>query len=482
MTIALRGYQATGYDNGRREFARGGRAVLFVLPTGGGKTFLGGWMIREHIARGGRVVWYAHRAELLEQAARSFQALGLRVSMGGDDASAPVEVISPQACLARGVVPRATLAFLDEAHHYVSSEWRRIPDAHLAAGARLVGLTATPERSDGTGLGVKSGGIFDALVTVAQVRDLVDLWHTDPTQGLVPIAIARPNDRVRKLAQEPVDAYVEHAPGSSALVFAPHVQAATDYAAGFVAAGIECRVVSDRTPATERADLIARFKSGDLRVLCNVMVLTEGFDAPRATTCILARNTGSISLFMQMVGRVRRPFPGKTECLLIDLVGARERHGHPDQDLEYHLDGVAVTQASARPAQQYCRVCKAPLPPGGGPCAACEAKPAELVTPRGEGVALEIDKFAWAKEAPEGRQLATLLTWHRKALASGHKLTSANYKFKAVFGRMPDAALLASADTALRGERALAAGISAAFAALREWAPTCPDPPRLRRE
>lgn len=479
--IALRPYQVRAVDEARAAFAGGARGVLLVLPTGGGKTFTGGHMIRSAVARGSRVTWYAHRAELLDQAARSFQALDLRVSVNGDDATAPVTVISPQTCLARGVVPRSNLAFLDEAHHYVSSEWRRIPDAHLTAGARLVGLTATPERSDGTGLGTQSGGIFDALVTVAQVRELVDLWRTDPTQGLVPIAIARPNDRVKKLAQEPVDAYREHAAGRTAIVFAPHVQAATDYAEGFRAAGIDCAVVSDRTPATERADILARFKAGDLRVICNVMVLTEGFDAPRADVCILARNTGSISLFMQMVGRVRRPFPGKTECLLIDLVGARERHGHPDQDLEYHLDGVAVTAASERVSAKYCRVCKRPLPPD-GKCGACAAAPAELVTPRGEGVELEIDKFAWAKEAPEGKQLATLLGWHRKALAAGHKLTSANYKFKAVFGRHPDAGLLASADTALRGERALAAAISSAFAALREWAPTCPDPPKLRRE
>lgn len=476
----LRPYQARAVADARAAFAAGARAVLLVLPTGGGKTFTGGSMIASAIERGASgVAWFAHRVELMDQAARSFRALGLRVGCNGDDPGAHVQVVSPQTCLARRDMPTASIVFLDEAHHYVSSEWRRIPDAYLAAGARLVGLTATPERSDGTGLGVHGGGLFDGLVTVAQVSQLVDVWRSDPTQGLVPIEVVRPSDRVRKLAQDPVDAYLEHAPGTSALVFAPHVQAATDYAAGFAARGIECRVVSDRTPARERAETIARLQSGDLLVVANVMVLTEGFDAPRAKTCILARRTSSASLYLQMVGRVRRPFPGATSCMLIDLVGAREQHGHPDEDREYHLDGVACTRKGA--AERYCRVCKAPLP-ATGPCPECSAKPAELVTPTGEGVALEAEKFAWAREAPVSKQLATLLSWHRKALAAGHKLSSANYKFKAVFRRFPDAQLIADAQRALAPEVAVARAIGAAFAELRTWAPTCADPPRLRRE
>ena len=481
MRPTLRPYQARAVEDARAAFSSGARAVLLVLPTGGGKTFTGGHMICGALERGASsVVWFAHRTELLDQAARSFRALGLRVSLGGDDPSARVHVLSPQTCLARRDMPTASLVFLDEAHHYVSSEWRRIPDAYLAAGARLVGLTATPERSDGTGLGVHGGGLFDGLVTVAQVAQLVDVWRADPTQGLVPIEVVRPAERVRKLAQSPADAYAEHAPGTSALVFAPHVQAATDYAAEFEARGIECRVVSDRTPARERAEVLARFAAGDLRVVANVMVLTEGFDAPIASTCILARKTSSASLYLQMVGRVRRPAEGKTSCTLIDLVGARDMHGHPDEDREYHLDGVACTRV-ATSADRYCRVCKAPLP-AAGPCSECSAKPAELVTPQAEGVALEAEKFAWAKDAAPSKQLATLVSWHRAALAKGHKTTSANYKFKAVFRRFPDASLLADAKRALEGEVALARAIGAAFAELRTWAPTCADPPRLRRE
>jgi len=478
--VELRPYQKRAVAEARTAFAGGAKACLLVLPTGGGKTFTGGHMIQRALERGGRVTWFAHRVELVEQAAESFRRLGLRVGVSGADDSAPCQIMSPQACLARGSMPPSSLVFLDEAHHYVSSEWRRIPDAYLSTGARLVGLTATPERSDGTGLGVHGGGIFDALVTVAQVKDLVEVWRGDPTQGLVPISIVRPSERVKKLAQEPVDAYIEHALGTSAVVFAPHVQAAQDYAADFARRDIPCGVVSDRTPPAERADTLARFRRGELRVLANVMVLTEGWDAPVAQTCILARKTGSASLYLQMVGRVRRPFPGKTGCLLLDLVGAREMHGHPDEDREYHLDGVACTRAGAVGAR-VCRVCKAPMPPT-GPCPECEAKAAELVTPHGEGVGLEVDKFAWAKDAPESKRLSTLLGWHRKALASGHKLSSANYKFKAVFKAFPDAVLLADATRALGPEVAMGRALGAAFAALREWAPTCADGPKLKRE
>lgn len=433
--IQLRPYQQAAYAEGRDHYRSGRRSVLFVGPTGMGKTVLGGAMARGAVERGKRVAWYAHTRELVTQAAKSLERMGVPVGYAGLCPDAPCQVTSVQTALARRVLPPADLVFLDEAHHYAAEEWRRVPDAYRSQGARFVGLTATPERADGMGLGTGETPLFDALVTVCQVADLVELWRADPTTGLVPCEVIQPSRPVRKLAQEPVAAYLAHAAGRSAVVFAPHVKAAQAFAAAFERAGLEAGVVHGGMGKPERDATLARFARGELRVVVNVMVLTEGWDAPIADTCILARKVGSRSLFLQMVGRVLRPYPGKTGALLVDLVGAVRAHGDPAEPSVYSLDGVACTRKGAVDALRTCRVCKSLIPNGEERCPECDTQLLALEVPEGEGVKLE--KFAWARNASHDKMASALARWQATCIEKGHKLTAADHKFKAVFKVFP---------------------------------------------
>ena len=444
--MILHPYQQAAYDEGRDHYRAERRSVLFIDPTGMGKTVLGGAMVRGAVERGKRVAWYAHTRELVTQAAKSIERFGVKVGFAGLCPDAPCQVTSVQTALARRMLPPADLVFLDEAHHYAAEEWRRVPDAYRQMGARFVGLTATPERADGLGLGMGDAPLFDALVTVCQVADLVELWREDPTRGLVPCEgddIIQPSRPVRKLAQEPVAAYLAHAPGRSAVVFAPHVKAAQSFAEGFARAGIEVGVVHGGMGKDERDTTLARFASGQLRVVVNVMVLTEGWDAPIADTCILARKVGSRSLYLQMVGRVLRPFPGKTRAILLDLVGAVRAHGPPGEPSVYSLDGIACARKGAVDALRTCRVCKSLIPNGEERCPECDTKLLALEVPEGEGVALE--KFAWARGATLEKQAAALARWQAACVEKGHKLTSADHKFKAVFKAFPSSDVRAMA-------------------------------------
>jgi superfamily II DNA or RNA helicase len=373
-----RPYQTRALDSVRAQFRAGKRACLVVAPTGSGKTLLGSLMAQGHVARGGRVVWLAHRKELREQGAIALRSLGLDVGHGGANSSAPVQVCSIQALLRRREVPEGTLVVADEAHHMAEGNgWTDLIRAYIGAKAWIVGLTATPARADGQAL---HG--FDALVVAAQIRELVALGH------LVPLKVRRPESFLRKdtIAQNPVDAYLELARGRSAVVFAPHVKAAEEYASGFRGLGVQCEVVTGKTPTDLRYDVLYQFATAALCVIINVGVLTEGWDAAICDCVILGRGCGSPGLMIQMVGRGLRPFDGKTDCLLIDLRGVTHLHGRPDADASYSLSGEGIVLKGAARGDRICKVCGIPL----GDALVCPecGKTSELVTPKAVGAPL----------------------------------------------------------------------------------------------
>lgn len=275
--IDLRPYQLRAIDGARAAIRAGKRAVLLQSPTGSGKTTIGAQIAHGRIERGGKVAWYAHRRELISQAADRLRLFGLDVAIHGDRPSAPVQVTSVQTALSRREIPHADLVILDEAHHYVADEWAVVPKTYRESNALILGLTATPERADGTGL----GEIFDELVVVAQLKELTDLGF------LVPCEVLAPNGRVQKLAADPWEAYLKHAPGSSAVVFAYRVQHAEDFADGFRKNGVDAEVVHGELPKDERDSILARLADGSLPVVVNVNVLTEGWDCLDSETEIL---------------------------------------------------------------------------------------------------------------------------------------------------------------------------------------------------
>jgi superfamily II DNA or RNA helicase len=320
------------------------KRVVAVLPTGAGKTVTGADIVKHAVAKGHQVVWVAHRTELLSQAKATIEKIcacpvGIISPNHKPLPSAPVQVASIQTLLARKMSVPAKLLVVDECHHMAEDapEWVKITKHY--EDSYWLGLTATPERGNGTGL----APLWETLVAGAQYAELITLGKILPCRVLRPVSTD-----TTALAARPVDAYQKHAMGSQAVVYASSVAEAEKMAQDFVAEGIAADFVTGDTPDDKRKKILEHFSSSKIQVVVNVYVLTEGWDAPCAQTCILARGCGSPGTFIQMVGRVMRPDPNnpaKTECLLVDLVGMSEAHGHPQADRVYSLEGTAIELA-----------------------------------------------------------------------------------------------------------------------------------------
>lgn len=252
---------------------------------------------------------------------------------------------------------------LDEAHHAACESWLGIAAKYQRA--RLLGVTATPCRGDGVGL----GHAFDALVVGATIRELTPEY-------LVPLRTWAPPEVLEagRLAMTPVEAYLRHAAGRRAIVFAGRVQDAERYAAELSAAGVQAACVHGELGDEERAEVLARFTAGELRAVCNVDLWTEGTDIPPADACILACSPGHVGRLIQMAGRVLRPSPetGKRDTVLVDLCGSVLVHGTPDMDRTYSLDGRGISSPD-RLAIRQCAACGGVFEAGPTACPMCGA-------------------------------------------------------------------------------------------------------------
>ncbi len=430
----LREYQARAVDAARGHLRDGKRSVLLVAPTGAGKSVIMTHIALGAVEKGTRVVVLVHRYELRSQMLAHLKRAGVPTGPG-----TRVDVLMVQTLTARRTMPEAGLVLWDEVHHAVSATWKELGTEYLKAGAVLIGVTATPERDDGIGL----GQLFQAMHVVAQRSELT-------REGfLVPCAVVAPDGMVKKLAQDPHVAYREQCPGKRAAVFAPTVAAAEAFLAGFRADGVEAVLVHGKLGMHERARRLAAFTQGRARVIVNVGVLTEGWDDPALEVIIMARKTGSISLYDQIVGRVLRTAPGKTSALLVDLSGSVAIHGPPDEDRIYSLDGIGIARAGASDGVRFCKVCKCEIPQGEPRCPDCLRPASEISIPKSEHIRLirlaEREKWAAGLKPDKRRDLLAAL--YAKGIEKGWKRAAAEFKYAGVMRGRPDAALRSAAWT-----------------------------------
>lgn len=423
----LRPYQVQAIESMRAEFRRGKRAVLLVSPTGSGKTVLIAEISRLHLEKGGRVLVVCHRAELITQTvaklgAASVERIGV-IAAGRDvDSEAPCLVASVQTLRSRlgSLPPGVTLLILDEAHHFPAGEWSRIPGAYPEA--KCVGLTATPERADGTPL----GDIFDALVVVCQTRDLQAIGH------LVPCDVVSPEKACAVARESAVEAWLTHAGARPGIAFAKSVEEAKSLAVTLSERGLPSLAVWGAMTKADREAAIAGFASGRVQVLTSMAVLTEGFDSPRAEVCMLARTVGHTGLYLQIVGRVLRPCEGKTSALLIDLKGASQKHGYPEDLRTFSLSGKAI---SGRPAPtKTCQVCGGQTPIA---CRECPHCGSEFPPSDGRYSAEDMQHAALVRMTQPQRERVAWDYWLAQARGRGYKPGWAVHQWKARFGRFP---------------------------------------------
>lgn len=345
----LRDYQVSAVD---RTIAAVRLRPILVAPTGSGKTVMATELVdRLQVP----TLWMAHRKELIEQAAARLQAHGLDVGIikagVAPRPSAPVQVASV-ATLLRRDVPPAGLIVVDECHHAAADSYGGILQQY--PGAWIVGLTATPFRLDGRGL----GDLFGEIVVAAWPDELCargilhrpKVWAVAPPDlsGVRVVAgdyikgeLARRVNTADRNA-DMVKMWRKHADGRRTVAFAVDVTHSRDIAAAFQAAGIVAEHLDGNTPDGERADILARLKRGVTQVVCNCLVLTEGWDLPALECCIIARPTESLNLHLQMIGRIMRSCPGKEGAIVLDHAGNHHTHGLVTRRLKYSLSAEQV--------------------------------------------------------------------------------------------------------------------------------------------
>lgn len=426
MTVVLRPYQRSAVAEVGHRWQQGVNAVCLVAPCGAGKTVLARQLIADHV---GPVLAVAHRRELVTQMADrlrewfGFENVG--VVMPGYDRQplARIQVASIETLTARDMRPPATLLVPDEAHHYKAATYLPIVEHYRAT--RIVGLTATPQRADGSPL----GDIFQGLVVAANYSDLLKDGY------LVPCRVLRPPEWLGSdLANNPLPMYQKHGGGGQCFAFCGSVIQAEKLAADIQDADIPAACVTAKTPQPYRDSVFAAFRSGELRVLTNVGVLTEGVDVPAASVCLLARQCTHASTYLQIVGRVLRPAPDKTEAVLIDLPGATIAHGFPTEDRLYSLDGEGIKRTSQE-ALRNCLQCGACIPVRFHTCPECG-----FVFPvkkqRGAKIySLELVEAYAGEDTPEAAQRIEYETVREMGRRKGWKLYAVQRHMRVLFKR-----------------------------------------------
>lgn len=372
--IKLRDYQEVAVNEVRAQFKAKILAVLFVLPTGGGKTFTFSYIADSAAKLGRSVCIIVHRKELLLQASASLRALGIEHGLISPDFTpnprALVQVASVDTLLLRMKKREYKFGLLiyDEAHHVIAgNKWGRLYE--MLNKPPMLGVTATPVRTDGKGLGEEAGGVFKAMVLGPSVVELiargmlinphvyaspfvpdVDDIKTDRNGSDNLMALAKRVDKP-KITGSAVAHYTELCAGRRAIVFCSGIEHAKHVRDEFNAAGyrFELLVGAPHMSDAERTAVNLRLRRGEIHGACTVDLVSEGYDLPDLEVCIMLRPTASEALFLQQVGRVMRPSPGKTECWLLDHVGNvgklqedgsfKRKHGLPNEDREWTLLG-----------------------------------------------------------------------------------------------------------------------------------------------
>ncbi len=365
----LRPYQAEALERVRAQLRAGRRRIVIVLPTGGGKTIIAAMIILSAYAKGKRVVFFAHRRELIRQTAAKLELAGIPagdigIMLGSDSRNldAPVIVASIATWVHRAAPP-ADLVFIDEAHRSCSDSYLRAIAHYRDAGSVVLGLTATPFRADGHGL----GDVYEVLEVIACPSTLIaegflaaprvfstpsgsgpDLTGVRVERGDYVAADLASRMNTAVLISDIVNHWQKLAVGRRTVVFATSVDHSRSIAEAFTAAGVAAEHLDGETPNAQREAILARLESGETRVVSNCAVLTEGWDQPSAKVCILARPTKSLGLYIQMAGRVLRPWENETPLILI-MPATRLNTGYPMRIANTNLKPRSLKARTRRP-------------------------------------------------------------------------------------------------------------------------------------
>lgn len=356
----LRPYQTELLERTRDAFRSGFRRPCIVLPCGGGKSCIAAEMALGAARKGGYTLFLVHRRELVSQLQQTLAAWGV------PDKNCCVMMVQTAARHLERISPRPTLIVTDENHHCLAAGYRNIYDAF--PGTPLVGITATPQRLNGGGL----EAVNDTLVIGPSARWLIDHNFLAPYDYYAPTVTdltglrsvhgeyvaseveARMNQA--SIHGDVIAHYNQYAQGQKTVVYCASVAHSRAVADAFSSAGIAARHIGGETPEAIRQKAVQAFRGGDLQVLCNADLISEGFDVPDCSSAILLRPTKSLTLYIQQSMRCMRFRPGK-RAVIIDAVGNYARFGLPDADREWSLDPKPVGKRDAAAGVHVCPQC-----------------------------------------------------------------------------------------------------------------------------
>lgn len=451
--IQLRPYQQDVLAQSRQAYAERHRAVLLCMPTGAGKTVTASTVVHGAAKKGNVTWWLTHRRELANQASQTFYSLDIphgTVQAGHiTNPHAIVQVASIQTIVRRlDQLPEPALIVFDETHHIGAASWDAV--FHRFPRARVLGLTATPWRLDGQGLGrwysrmvmgpttaelIAEGSLSPYRLFAPATPDLSGVVTTagDYQAGALAKAMDRP-----QIVGDAITHYSNLCAGKRAVVFAAGVENSRNIAAQFNAAGIPAEHVDGTMPSEQRDAAVDRFRRGETLILSNADLFGEGFDVPAIEAAILLRPTKSLSLHLQQVGRALRPAPGKSEAIILDHAGNSLMHGLPDDLREWSLDDREKKKRGpvAEVAIKQCKECffvyrPAPACPQCGHVAEVKAREIEQV----EGTLTEVKRVEAVQKRREVGRAQTLEDLIQIARERGYKPGWAHQMMRARQGR-----------------------------------------------
>jgi DNA repair protein RadD len=452
MPVELRPYQDTAFWNVRmamRQFRR----VLLVSPTGSGKTVIFVHVAERVWAAQKRVYLAAHRIEIVEQIAERLRSENVRFGVmapGYRESDWPVQVAMIQTMANRlDRLPQPDLFVIDEAHHAVAGRYQTI--IKRWPGVHILGVTATPQRLDGRGL----GDCFDTIVLCPTVKELVadgylcafDYFAPPVVAELSGLRVERGDFAIAQMVAaldrsvvtgDAEQNYRRIGNGRPAIAFCSSVAHAEHVAEEFRSKGWKAASVDGSMAPALRKSRIAAIGNGELNVLTSCDLISEGTDIPVVAGALLLRKTMSLSLFLQMCGRVLRPKPDGSRAFMLDHVSAITEHGLPDATRKWSLDGKKRTGVRPPPTRNcpkcYLTFAPAKICPGCGyefPAAANAMLGSLLAIP----AELQAVTGGWIETGPLNDVLRSATTWSqidaiRKARGYKPNWTNVMYDFK----------------------------------------------------
>ncbi len=400
MSFQFRQYQFDNKASIREAHASGIKNVCYVCPTGGGKSEVVSDLVQEFEYP---EVVIAHRQELVGQMSMHLAAKEIHhriiapkpiiaaaiaqqreelgksfYSPSGRAAVAGVDTLKARKLDLSSWAAQIRRWTIDEAHHVlVANKWGEA--CAMFPNAVGLGVTATPKRADGKGLGRHADGVFDHLILGPTMRELINAKYLSEYEIVVPqsdfdlsnlTATGSDGDHSKKQMREEskrskivgnvVKEYCKWAFGKQAICFATDVDTSKEMAAEFNSFGIPAASIDGTTDPTERVNLIKAFKRREIWVLINVDLFGEGFDVPSVEVVIMARPTKSLAVFLQQFGRALRILIGKLRALIIDHVSNVKQHGLPDQMRYWNLEGNGRKSRDKDPDEIPVTVCTGP--------------------------------------------------------------------------------------------------------------------------